>query len=273
MNKHKGVKQLSEFLNSIRHFIFDVDGTLLLGKQSLPYASEVIELLKEKQLDFTILSNNSSYSIEENLARLESVLEVELKPEHLYTSTHATIDYLLKNQITSCYIIGTPGMINDLEEKGIKNNFEKPQAIILGFDKTLNYEKIQKTALLLQNEEQIPFFATHPDDTCPTEKGDIPDVGSFLKMFEQATGRTADIIFGKPNEIILKLCLSKSNVDFSEVLVIGDRLETDIKMANFVGIKSVIVLTGETMLEDLKKHTTTPTKIWKNLEELYNFLK
>ncbi len=270
--KHKGVKQLSKFLEGIRHFIFDVDGTLLLGKQSLPFAREVIKLLQEQQLDFTILSNNSSYSIEENLARLENVLEVELKPENIYTSTHATIDYLLKNEITSCYILGTPGMRKDLEKKGVKNNSENPQAIVLGFDKTLDYEKIQRTALLLQNEERIPFFATHSDNTCPTEEGDIPDVGSFLKMFEQATGRTADIIFGKPNEIMLKLCLSRTNVDFSEVLVIGDRVETDIRMASSVGVKSVLVLTGETRLTDLENNTISPTKIWANLEELYNFL-
>jgi len=262
-----------EFLKNIEYYIFDVDGTLLLGKHALPYAKQVIELLQEKHIDFTILSNNSSYSIDENLSRLEDVLEVNLKPENIYTSTHATIDYLTKNNLTCCYILGTPGMTSDLKERGIENCSENPQAIVLGFDKTLNYEKIEKTALLLQQEKRIPFFATHPDDTCPTADGDIPDVGSFLKMFEQSTGRTAEIIFGKPSELILKLCLAKSNVDFSKVLVIGDRLETDIKMASSVGIKSALVLTGETIVSDLEKNTISPTEIWKDLELLYNFLK
>ncbi len=264
---------MDDFLKSIKYFIFDVDGTLLIGNQALPFASQIIKLLQKKKYDFTILSNNSSYSIKENLERLESILDVKLQPKNICTSTHATIEYLLKNNILRCFIVGTPGMISDLNNKGISNDPDAPQAIVLGFDKTLTYDKIQRVALLLQKEKCIPFFATHPDNTCPTSDGEIPDVGSFLKMFEQSTGRTADIIFGKPNDLLLKLCLSKSNIDFEQVLVLGDRLETDIKMANSVGTRSVVVLTGETTQVDLDNGIESPTYIWKNLEVLYRFLK
>jgi ribonucleotide monophosphatase NagD (HAD superfamily) len=241
---------LKNILQQIKYFIFDVDGTLLLSNKVLPYASEVIKLIQEKELDFTILSNNSSYSIAENKERLERVLGVKLDYSNIYTSTQATIDYLLKNHYDQCYVVGTPSMIEDFENAGIFNTEIDPKAI----------------------KPVIPFFATHPDDTCPVEGGKIPDVGSFLKMFEQATSRTADIIFGKPNEMILKLCLGNSQVGFSEVLVIGDRLETDIKMANSVGINSALVLTGETQREHLEKSDISPTLIWQDLEILLKFL-
>jgi len=127
--------------------------------------------------------------------------------------------------------------------------------------------------LLLQKEEKIPFYATHPDSTCPMEYGKIPDVGSFLKMFEEATGKTADIIFGKPNGLILELCLTKRDLRFSEVLVIGDRLETDFKMAEVTGALSALVLTGETTREELSELEFNPTFIWESLEDLYNYLK
>jgi len=264
---------LKNLLQPVKYFIFDVDGTLLLSNKVLPYASEVIKLIQEKELDFTILSNNSSYSIAENKERLERFLGVELAYSNIYTSTQATIDYLLKNHYNQCYIVGTPSMIEDFENAGVFNTEINPKAIVLGFDKTLTYEKIAKTAILLQEKPVIPFFATHPDDTCPIENGKIPDVGSFLKMFEQATDRTANIIFGKPNEMILKLCLGNSQVSFSEVLVIGDRLETDIRMANSVGINSALVLTGDTQREHLEKSDISPTLIWQDMKILHKFLK
>ncbi len=264
---------MKNLLQPVKYFIFDVDGTLLLSNKVLPYASEVIKLIQEKELDFTILSNNSSYSIAENKERLERFLGVELAYSNIYTSTQATIDYLLKNHYNQCYIVGTPSMIEDFENAGVFNTEINPKAIVLGFDKTLTYEKIAKTAILLQEKPVIPFFATHPDDTCPIENGKIPDVGSFLKMFEQATDRTANIIFGKPNEMILKLCLGNSQVSFSEVLVIGDRLETDIRMANSVGINSALVLTGDTQREHLEKSDISPTLIWQDMKILHKFLK
>ncbi len=264
---------MENLLDTINLFVFDVDGTLLLGSQPLPFANEVIDLLQSKNIDFLIISNNSSYSVKENKTRLENILQVKLDSSNLYTSVQASIDYLLKSNIVNCYLIGTPSMIGEFEQSGISNSESNPEAIILGFDRTLTYEKIKTASLLLQKEEKIPFFATHPDDTCPVDEGRIPDVGSFLKMFENATGRTADLIFGKPSRLILDLVLSKRNIDVSEVLVIGDRIETDIKMASDSNAKSALVLTGE-FSED-KKNTTqfTPTFIWKNLEQLFEFLK
>ena len=264
---------MDQILDGIKLFIFDVDGTLILGSEPLPFAKEILILLKEQEKDFLILSNNSSYTVKENKKRLEETIGVELSIDNLYTSIQATIDFLVKNDIRKCYIVGTPSMISEFEKSGIQNTYNNSQAIVLGFDKTLTYEKIKKISLLLQKEERIPFYATHPDSTCPMDYGKIPDVGSFLKMFEEATGRTADLIFGKPNGLILELCLSKKNVSFSEVLVIGDRLETDFRMAEVTGALSALVLTGETTEEELAEMKYNPNFIWENLEEFYTYLK
>jgi NagD protein len=264
---------LEKILDGIKLFIFDVDGTLILGSEPLPFAKEILILLKELEKDFLILSNNSSYSVNENKRRLEEAIGVELSTDNLYTSIQATIDFLLKNDMSKCFIAGTPSMILEFENSGIKNVNDNPQAIVLGFDKTLTYEKIKKISLLLQKEEKIPFYATHPDSTCPMDYGKIPDVGSFLKMFEEATGRTADLIFGKPNGLMLELCLSKKDVSFSEVLVIGDRLETDFRMAEVTGALSALVLTGETTEEELSKLKYNPNFIWESLEEFHTYLK
>ena len=263
---------LDNMLNGINLFIFDVDGTLILGNNPLLYAAEIIKQLQRTKTDFIILSNNSSYSTFENKEILEKVLGVNLSLRNIYTSIQGTIDFLINENISQCYIIGTPSMVKEFEEKGISFNDINPQAIILGFDRTLTYKKIESAALYLQREEPILFFATHPDDTCPIDKGRIPDIGSFLKMFEQATGRIPDKILGKPNKMMLELSLKGKNVQKNEVLVVGDRLETDIRMAYEAGVKSSLVLTGETSETALNLSEVKPSIVWGDLKPLFDFL-
>jgi len=263
---------LGNILDGIKCFIFDVDGTLILGDNPLPYATEIIVQLQRTKTDFIILSNNSSYSTVENKERLEEALNVKLSSHNIYTSNQATVKFLIQENITQCYIIGTPSMVKEFEEKGIYHNDIAPQAVILGFDKTLTYKKIESAALFLQREERLPFIATHPYDTCPVDGGRIPDIGSFLRMFEQATGRKPDKILGKPNIMILELSLVDRNVRKNEVLVVGDRLETDIKMAYEAGVKSSLVLTGETSKTALKLSNVLPSIVWGDLKPLFDYL-
>ncbi len=263
---------MDNLLDRIKCFIFDIDGTLILGNNPLPYATEIIRLLQRTKTDFVILSNNSSYSTFENKERLEEVLNVKLSLNDIYTSIQATADFLINANITQCYIIGTPSMVKEFEEKGISFNNINPQAVVLGFDKTLTYGKIESAALFLQREERIPFIATHPDDTCPIDGGRIPDIGSFLKMFEQATGRKPDKILGKPNKIILESSLNGKDVQKNEVLVVGDRLETDIRMAYEAGVKSSLVLTDEISKTALNLSNIQPSIVWENLKLLFDYL-
>jgi HAD superfamily hydrolase (TIGR01450 family) len=263
---------LGKILDGIKCFIFDVDGTLILGDSPLPYATEIIKQLQRTKTDFIILSNNSSYSTVENKERLEEALKIKLSLQNVYTSIQATVDFLIEENMTQCYIIGTPSMVEEFEEKGIYYNDIDPQAVVLGFDRTLTYKKIESAALFLQREEHLPFIATHPDDTCPVDGGRIPDIGSFLKMFEQATGRKPDKILGKPNTMILELSLFGINVHRNEVLVVGDRLETDIKMAYEARVKSSLVLTGETSKTALKLSNFQPSIVWDDLKPLFDYL-
>lgn len=263
---------MDKILDGIKSFIFDVDGTLILGQSPLPYVTEIIKHLQRIDKDFVILSNNSSYSTLENLKRLEEILNVNLTLKNIYTSVQATIDFLIKENLKRCYIVGTPSVVKEFEEKGITFDDISPQAIILGFDRTLTYKKIESVALYLQKEEYIPFFATHLDDTCPIDGGKIPDVGSFLKMFEQATGRVPDKILGKPNTAMLELSLNGKNFLKNEVLVVGDRLETDIRMAFEAGVKSSLVLTGETSKTALNLSDIKPSVVWEDLRSLSEYL-
>lgn len=91
-------------------------------------------------------------------------------------------------------------------------------------------------------------------------------------MFEQATGRKHDKINGKPNKVMLELSLKGKNDLKSEVLVVGDRLETDIRMAYEAGAKSSLVLTNETTKNDLELSNIQPSVVWENLKFLFDYL-
>jgi len=117
---------LDQILDRIKLFIFDVDGTLILGSKPLLFVKEVLHKLKEQKRDFLIISNNSSYSVKENKKRLEETIGVDLSFNNLYTSIQATIDFLQKNNIKESYIVGTPSMISEFKNSGIKNTADNP---------------------------------------------------------------------------------------------------------------------------------------------------
>jgi ribonucleotide monophosphatase NagD (HAD superfamily) len=101
----------------------------------------------------------------------------------------------------------------------------------------------------------IPYYVTHSDIVCPTETFDMPDVGTFIKMMEMTTGKTPDISFGKPSQYYIDYIKKRYNVNESDMVIVGDRLYTDIKLAEGNEITSILVLSGETTL---KAHQHSP---------------
>ena len=138
---------------------------------------------------------------------------------------------------------------------------------MLGFDTTLTYEKIWKACDLIR--EGLPYIATHPDFNCPTETGFMPDIGSFMAMIEVSTGRKADVIIGKPYRHIVDAVVEKTGYSLDEIAMIGDRLYTDIALGK-AGIKTILVLSGETKAEDLAASEFKADIVVKDLEDLLN---
>ena len=145
-----------------------------------------------------------------------------------------------------------------------------PQAVVLGFDTTLTYEKIWKACDLIR--DGLPYIATHPDYNCPTETGFMPDIGSFMAMIEVSTGRKADVIIGKPYRHIVDAVVEKTGYTLDEIAMIGDRLYTDIALGK-AGIKTILVLSGETKIEDLAESEFKADIVVKDLEDLLNQMK
>lgn len=243
----------------------DMDGTVYLGEKLIPGTKGFLSALRKKQINYYYLSNNSSRSKTDYVSKLER-LGIPASTEEIILSTDGVIDFLLGRKIDKTYVVGTLSMKDMFIHAGIEVDSQNPTYIILGYDTELNYLKIKTAALFLQ--KKIPMLATHKDLVCPTQEGPIPDVGAIMALFKKATGKLPEKIFGKPNKEMLDHIIKRHEATANDLVIIGDRIYTDMEMANRIGCDFILVLSGETQKEDVSKLKTKPTLIVDNLSQL-----
>ena len=257
-------------LTKIKCFLVDMDGTIYVGNSLLPGAKEWFDLLREKDLEYYILTNNSSRSRVEYTRKLKR-LGLDVPEERIFTSGEATAMYLRKsNPDASLYVIGTPPLIMEFERHGFTVTENNPDAVVLGFDTTLTYEKIWKLSDFLVAGK--PYIATHPDINCPLEKGFKPDIGAMIEMMAASTGRYPDVIVGKPNAPIVNALAEKTGFPLEAHCMVGDRLYTDIALGKW-GITTTLVLSGETKREDLLDSPFKPDFVVTDISEMAGLLR
>lgn len=162
--------------------------------------------------------------------------------------------------------MGTPSLEAEFSCFGFELTDEDPQVVVLGFDTTLTYEKLVKLCDFVR--AGLPYIATHPDINCPVEGGYIPDIGAVMALVEASTGRAADVIVGKPHAPIVEAIVEKTGFAAGEIVVVGDRLYTDIALGA-AGLGTVLVLSGETKREDLAASPYQPDQVVADLRELH----
>ncbi|MBW1690539.1 MAG: HAD-IIA family hydrolase [Deltaproteobacteria bacterium] len=263
-----GDKLFSEFDISLQKqqlFFIDLDGTIYLGNELIKGASSFIEMLKDKKKEFYYLSNNSSKSKDEYVKKLRS-LGISCSHEQIILSTDGLVHFLEKENSKKVFILGTRALEKTVMKHGIEIDDDSPEYIIVGYDTELTYQKLKKAAILLL--KGIDMLATHRDKVCPTEEGPIPDVGSMLALLKEATGKSPVRIFGKPNPEMVRHIIDKRNVALSQVVIIGDRLYTDMELARRIGCNSILVLSGDTKRGELEDAPYQPTLVVRNLNSL-----
>ena len=239
-----------EKLQKVRCFLLDMDGTFYLGDRLLPGAKDLIHYCDEKEIKYLFITNNSSKNAGDYVKKLEH-LGVEVTREKIFTSGEATCIYLKKEYAgKKIFLAGTPALEQEFRRQGISLTQTEPEVIVLGFDTTLTYAKLWKVCDLVR--EGLPYIATHPDFNCPTDQGYMPDIGALIAFVMAATGRQPDVVVGKPNAHMTKAILDKVGVPLEQIAMVGDRLYTDVAMGR-TGIMTVLVLSGETSLEDAQK--------------------
>ncbi|NQV12780.1 MAG: HAD-IIA family hydrolase [Parcubacteria group bacterium] len=250
-------------------FFIDGDGTLTLGSKIMKGADKLIEKLKAKKYLFYILTNNSSKTRKEHYQKFVSA-GLKIKQSDIIISSDSLINYLIQKKIKNIHLIASKKITNYFKKHGFKVNSSNPKAVVLTYDTEINYDKLVKATDLINKE--LPYFATHIDNLCPTETGYVPDIGTFIEVLKMSTGRRPDRTFGKPAKDMIKPYLKKHGLKYSDSVVIGDRLYTDIKMGANSALMTVLTLSGETKREDLINSKILSDITIRNVSDLVKFL-
>lgn len=264
------VQEIKSRLAKVKICVLDMDGTIYLGNKLFPFTKDFLEGLEKAGKRFVFLTNNSSKNSGDYYEKLTG-MGLNVKRNQIYTSGDATIEYLkcIKKDMR-IYLMGTQSLMDDFSQAGFTLTDKNPDYVVLGFDLDFTYERFDKAARFLR--QGLPFVATHPDYNCPLEGGDmIPDCGALSAAFTAATGIVPKVI-GKPSPEMLEGLLNRVGVQKEELLIMGDRLMTDIKMGQDFGILSLLVLTGEAKWEDILSSKNIPDLVLeRNLDILEYF--
>ncbi|MBR2399967.1 MAG: HAD-IIA family hydrolase [Alistipes sp.] len=263
-------------LAKIKHVALDMDGTIYMGDSLFPYTIPFLERLKRMNISYSFLTNNPSKSLDDYLQKLAK-MGIQATEEEMYTTTVATIDYIKAHYPSArrLYLLGTPSMISQFEKAGFVSTADDandvPDLIVAAFDLTLTYSRLCRAAWWIS--QGIPYIATNPDKVCPTNLPTVlVDCGSICKCLEHATGRQPDITLGKPDPNMLIGILQQKHLRPDEIAMVGDRIYTDIAMAQNAGAVGVLVLSGETTIEVANSASNPPDVIAANIGELGELL-
>lgn len=235
-------------LSGVKAVFLDLDGTIYLGGNLIQGALEFLERCKEQGVRRYFLSNNSSKSVDQYVAKLEK-MGIPCSPEDVLLSTHDLLSWLAKEGVTRTWTIGTEGMCEMMESVGISTRDDDPQYVVLGYDTEISYHKISTASIHMH--KGVPLVASHPDMVCPSPDGGLPDVGAYLAMLKVTTGHDPVHITGKPNPGMIMHKIEELGLSPSECAMVGDRLYTDMEMAIQANCVSVLVLSGEATRSDL----------------------
>ncbi|GAB4573937.1 MAG: HAD-IIA family hydrolase [Anaerolineae bacterium] len=253
-------------LTEISGFLLDMDGTLYLSNRLLPGAADFVTYLEESGTPYLLLTNNSSRSSMAYVQKLAR-LGLTVPPERILTSGSATAQYLRdETPYRRPALFGTPELVEEFEAFGFAVVFDEPDAVVLGFDTTLTYERLTRLCDLVR--AGLPYIATHPDFNCPVEGGFIPDIGATIAFVEASTGRRPDVIIGKPSRTILEMAAARMGLPLEGLCMVGDRMYTDIAMGRDAPIQTVLVLSGETRLADLEGSPYLPDHVYPGVGDL-----
>jgi HAD superfamily hydrolase (TIGR01450 family) len=262
---------MNKRLRDIRHVALDMDGTIYSGGTLFASTLPFLALMGELGIGHTFLTNNSSKSSRDYLARLRQI-GITATPDQLYTSTQATIEYLREQMpaVRRLFVLGTASMGRELEGAGFTltadSASDEPDGVLVGFDTELTFSRLCRAAYWIRKGK--PFVATHPDRVCPTDQPTVlVDCGAICAALEQAAGRGPDAVLGKPDPCMLRGILSRHALLPKQLAMVGDRLYTDMAMAHRAGALGVLVLTGETTAAEGANHSPVPDLVVHGLAE------
>jgi 4-nitrophenyl phosphatase len=255
----------------VRGLISDMDGVLWKDDTPIGDLRAIFDRIRSRGLKVTLATNNASKTVNEYLEKLLG-FGVTLEPGQIVTSSEATAYALATKypQKGAVFVIGGNGIVTALRAKGFApitdpDDETRPLAVVSSFDRQLTFQKLRRATLHVR--AGAPLYATNADRSFPTPDGLIPGAGAILAALETATDVKA-IVIGKPSPFMLELAAERMGLTKDEVLVIGDRLETDIAGGQAMHARTALVLSGVATHQQAEAWKPKPDLIAIDLDEL-----
>jgi 4-nitrophenyl phosphatase len=233
-------------LTHIKALILDMDGVLWKADAPIGDLADIFARVRAQGLKFVFATNNGTRTVDQYVQRLKG-FGVDVEPWQVVTSAQG-VAHLVAQKFPrggKVFVVGEDGVRQSLEEKGFEivpvERAPEAQALVMGIERTITFQKVVEATLLVQNG--TPFYATNPDKTFPTPRGEIPGAGAWLAVVTIATN-VEPIVAGKPSPHLMEIALERLGTTKAETLVVGDRLETDIAAGQAVGCPTALVLSG-----------------------------
>ncbi len=260
-----------DFLKELSCLVLDMDGTVYCGSRPIGAMQGTLAALRSRGVRLCFFTNNSSKTAEEYAGKLRA-LGLYDERDVIYTSAMATASYLVAHKRGArVFLLAPPSVAETFREAGVALvSADAADTLVLAYDTGLTFEKLRLANELLV--KGAAYIVTHPDLVCPTEQISMPDVGSFIKLLEASSGRTPDVVIGKPNALAGEAILGAVGASAEETAMVGDRLYTDIAFGLAAGFHTILVLSGETDEEMLAASEIRPELVLKDLNAILPLL-
>jgi HAD superfamily hydrolase (TIGR01450 family) len=248
-------------------YILDLDGTVYLGREPLAGAVQAIADLRAAGSRFVFLSNNPLERSAVYAARLRD-MGVPVEDREVVSSIDALLGYLRDRPAGRILTVSEPLLEDELRAAGheLTDDPQAADAVVVSWDRTFTYEKLRQAFVAVRRGARL--IATNADPYCPTPDGGLPDCGALLAAIEVSTGVTAEAVVGKPSAHIARVALERLGLPAGSVVMVGDRLLTDVAMAHRAGMVGALVLTGATSRAEVADATTAPDLVIERLDQL-----
>ena len=243
--------------HAVECWLTDMDGVLVHEERAIPGAAEFLQALQETGRRFLVLTNNSIYTPRDLRARLQGS-GIDIPEEAIWTSALATAQFLADQRAGgSAYVVGEAGLTTALHNVGYTMTERDPDYVVLGETRTYSFTAITRAIRLIEGGAR--FIATNPDVTGPSTEGPLPATGSIAALITAATG-VKPYYVGKPNPLMMRSALNRIDAHSESTVMIGDRLDTDVRSGLEAGLRSILVLTGSTRPDQVDRYPFVPTR-------------
>jgi NagD protein len=247
------------------NYLMDMDGVLVHEEHLIPGADTFLAELRSRDIPFLVLTNNSIYTARDLRARLTRA-GLDIPESAIWTSALATATFLDSQRPGgSAYVIGEAGLTTALHAIGYVLTDVDPDYVVLGETRTYSFESITKAIRLV--DAGARFISTNPDETGPSREGVLPATGAVAALIERATGRQAYYV-GKPNPLMMRSALRALGAHSENTLMIGDRMDTDVRSGLEAGLRTILVLSGISDAKTAERFPYRPSRIVDSIADL-----